>query len=253
MKLNELIAKHLTGQTIVGVTIGTAGTFGGEGDASITLTLSLGGKVSFGAWDDGGGGVGTLTPNGSEVGVDFGGSIADADMDEDDELVLSVISRLESEVADRGFAERLRQLGGAVNMDVAFTRVTTNKHTHEEEEQRRSFAHGNVSLSNPDVTRDVVDRAADEMEMSAPAPASTLPSEISSDMAVADDMTRALAPKPNKAPRKLADDPVLLALAGDVLRRAEGRPSWSTSNLPGQDVGRVRAVLAAIDAYLEEK
>jgi hypothetical protein len=31
----------------------------------------------------------------------------------------------------------------------------------EREEQRRSFAHGNVSLSNQDVTREVVDQAAD--------------------------------------------------------------------------------------------
>jgi hypothetical protein len=32
----------------------------------------------------------------------------------------------------------------------------------EREEQRRSFAHGNVALHNPAVTREVIDRAADE-------------------------------------------------------------------------------------------
>lgn len=30
----------------------------------------------------------------------------------------------------------------------------------EKEEQRRSFAHGNVALHNPDVTRAVIDRSA---------------------------------------------------------------------------------------------
>jgi hypothetical protein len=33
----------------------------------------------------------------------------------------------------------------------------------EREAQRRSFAYGNASLSNPDVTRELVDRVADEM------------------------------------------------------------------------------------------
>ena len=33
-----------------------------------------------------------------------------------------------------------------------------------EEEQRRSFAYGNLKLSNPAVTRELVDRAADEQE-----------------------------------------------------------------------------------------
>ena len=32
----------------------------------------------------------------------------------------------------------------------------------EREEQRRSFAYGNVKLSNPAVTREMVDQAADE-------------------------------------------------------------------------------------------
>lgn len=36
------------------------------------------------------------------------------------------------------------------------------------EEQRRGFVHGNVSLSNPNVTREVVDRVADEMAMKLP-------------------------------------------------------------------------------------
>jgi hypothetical protein len=111
------------------------------------------------------------------------------------------------------------------------------------EEQRRSFAHGNVSISNPDVTRAVVDRVADKMKAN----------QISRDMAVADDLTRALSRDVGKVPRKMSEDPVILALAGDALRKAEGRPSWSTTNLPGRDTGRVRAVLAAIDSYLEEK
>lgn len=34
----------------------------------------------------------------------------------------------------------------------------------ERERQRRSFAHGNISMHNPDVTRAVVGRAADELE-----------------------------------------------------------------------------------------
>ena len=34
----------------------------------------------------------------------------------------------------------------------------------EAEEQRRSFAFGNVSMANPDVTREVVDQVADEEE-----------------------------------------------------------------------------------------
>ncbi len=33
----------------------------------------------------------------------------------------------------------------------------------EREEQRRSFAYGNVALSNPSVTRELVDAVADEM------------------------------------------------------------------------------------------
>ena len=33
----------------------------------------------------------------------------------------------------------------------------------EREEQRRSFAFGNVSLSNPRITREDIDRAADEL------------------------------------------------------------------------------------------
>lgn len=33
----------------------------------------------------------------------------------------------------------------------------------EKEEQRRCWAHGNVALSNPAVTREVVDAAADEL------------------------------------------------------------------------------------------
>lgn len=34
----------------------------------------------------------------------------------------------------------------------------------EREEQRRSFAHGNVALHNPDVTREVIDKAADDLK-----------------------------------------------------------------------------------------
>jgi hypothetical protein len=34
----------------------------------------------------------------------------------------------------------------------------------EREEQRRSFAYGNAHLSNPNVTRAMVDRAAEELE-----------------------------------------------------------------------------------------
>lgn len=37
----------------------------------------------------------------------------------------------------------------------------------EREEQRRSFAHGNAALANPDVTREDIDRAAEEMECGA--------------------------------------------------------------------------------------
>jgi len=33
----------------------------------------------------------------------------------------------------------------------------------EREEQRRSFAHGNIALHNPAVTREVIDKAADEL------------------------------------------------------------------------------------------
>ncbi len=32
------------------------------------------------------------------------------------------------------------------------------------EEQRRSFAYGNAKISNPNVTREMVDRAAEEMQ-----------------------------------------------------------------------------------------
>lgn len=41
---------------------------------------------------------------------------------------------------------------------------TYNPSPEEQEETRRSFAHGNVSIHNPDVTRTVVDRVADEMK-----------------------------------------------------------------------------------------
>lgn len=36
----------------------------------------------------------------------------------------------------------------------------------EREEQRRSFAYGNVKLSNPEVTREMVDKVADELNAS---------------------------------------------------------------------------------------
>lgn len=41
----------------------------------------------------------------------------------------------------------------------------THQMTREEQEaQRRSFAYGNAHLSNPDVTREIVDRAAEELK-----------------------------------------------------------------------------------------
>jgi hypothetical protein len=40
----------------------------------------------------------------------------------------------------------------------------------EKEEQRRSFALGNVGMHNPDVTREVIDRAADSLASTTPAP-----------------------------------------------------------------------------------
>ena len=36
----------------------------------------------------------------------------------------------------------------------------------EKEEQRRSWAHGNVSMSNPNVTRELVDREAEDWNQS---------------------------------------------------------------------------------------
>lgn len=43
-------------------------------------------------------------------------------------------------------------------------RVRNYEMTPEErEEQRRSFAYGNVHLSNPDITRKMVDEAADRL------------------------------------------------------------------------------------------
>lgn len=37
----------------------------------------------------------------------------------------------------------------------------------EKEEQRRSFAFGNTSIENPRITREMIDRAADEITNSA--------------------------------------------------------------------------------------
>ena len=34
----------------------------------------------------------------------------------------------------------------------------------EKEEQRRSFAFGNTALANPNITREVIDRAADKLK-----------------------------------------------------------------------------------------
>ena len=34
----------------------------------------------------------------------------------------------------------------------------------EKEEQRRSFAYGNIKIENPRITREMVDKAADEIE-----------------------------------------------------------------------------------------
>jgi len=72
---------------------------------------------------------------------------------------------------------------------------------------------------------------------------------------VAGDMGKVLASlvPEVKVTRNLHDDPIILSAAADALRKAEKRPPWSTGNLPGNDVARVREVLVVVDAYLEEK
>ena len=46
-------------------------------------------------------------------------------------------------------------------IEAARTYEMTDK---EKEAQRRSFVYGNCSISNPDVTRELVDEVADELE-----------------------------------------------------------------------------------------
>lgn len=48
----------------------------------------------------------------------------------------------------------------------------------------------------------------------------------------------------------IADQPELLAEAADLIRRADGRPPWNSADLPGHDIGRARAALSAVDAWL---
>jgi len=63
-----------------------------------------------------------------------------------------------------------------------------------------------------------------------------------------------LALAPARAPgKRLQDDPVAIAVAGEALRVSEGRGRWSTDNLPGNDVARARSVLVAIDALKEAR
>lgn len=45
-------------------------------------------------------------------------------------------------------------------LDKARTRVMTPE---EKEEQRRSFAYGNTKIENPRITREMVDKAADDI------------------------------------------------------------------------------------------
>ncbi len=46
------------------------------------------------------------------------------------------------------------------------------------------------------------------------------------------------------------DNAPLLAAAAEAVRIADGRPSWSSDNLPGADIARARAVLAVCDRWL---
>jgi hypothetical protein len=46
---------------------------------------------------------------------------------------------------------------------------------------------------------------------------------------------------------RLSGDPETIAVAAEALRKAEGRPGWSTQNLPGHDVERARLMLIAVD------
>jgi hypothetical protein len=46
----------------------------------------------------------------------------------------------------------------------AFDRLTPEEQAAHRDAQRRSWVYGNVALSNPEVTREMVDRVIDEME-----------------------------------------------------------------------------------------
>ncbi len=53
----------------------------------------------------------------------------------------------------------------AAGMKALFEKAETIELTDEEkEEQRRNFAHGNAHLHNPDITRDIIDKAADKID-----------------------------------------------------------------------------------------
>lgn len=77
----------------------------------------------------------------------------------------------------RGFHKAGKSLEWlAVEFGVTLTRVegiVKELPAEEREEQRRSFAHGNVSMHNPDVTRAAIDKAADRL--AAPPPTTPQP------------------------------------------------------------------------------
>lgn len=60
-------------------------------------------------------------------------------------------------------------------------------------------------------------------------------------------------PQPGRASDRLSDDAEVIATAGDALRKAEGRGSWSMDNLPGRDVDRARLMLIAVDMLLASR
>lgn len=51
-------------------------------------------------------------------------------------------------------------------------------------------------------------------------------------------------------PKPMREDPVLIAAVGDAIRELEGRPIWSSRNLPGRDLEVARRILAVVDVQL---
>jgi len=90
-------------------------------------------------------------------------------IEKDDALaVMAELDAVRAELADvkARFEEALRQPVTVMKIDQDMKRIWTVRPQmtpEQQEAQRRSFAFGNANIHNPNVTRELVDRVADEM------------------------------------------------------------------------------------------